>query len=72
MKNLPYSVRIHKSNQREAERWCRENLGKPWSVTDNREGIWCCFWVGFRSAFPGYIFHFENEQDMIWVALRWQ
>jgi hypothetical protein len=71
MKDLPYTVRIHKSRQREAEAWCRKNLGKRWSVVDNREGIWCCFWAGFRQEYPGYDFHFANERDMFWFALKY-
>jgi len=71
MVHLPYTVRIHKSRQREAERWCREHLGKRWSVVDNRQGIWCCFWSGFRTEYPGYDFHFLNEQDAVIVGLKW-
>ena len=70
MKDLNYTVRIHRDRQREAERWCRENLGPRWSVTDNRQGIWCCFWAGLRQAYPGYDYHFANERDMIWFALK--
>lgn len=72
MNHLPYTISIHKSKQREAERWCSDHLGKRWSVVDNRQGVWCCFWAGTRTEHPGYYdFHFLNERDMCWVALRW-
>lgn len=70
MKDLNYTVRIHKTRHLDAERWCRENLGPRWEVIGNRSGTWCCFWAGHRSKIPGYDYHFANERDMIWFALK--
>lgn len=59
-------------NQWEIDEWCTKHFGKRWSVTDNREGVWCCFWRGFRSPGPGhYEWLFENEEDAIMFSLRW-
>jgi hypothetical protein len=71
MKDFPYTVQIHKSRHYEAEAWCREHLGPRWSVTENRNGIWCCFWAG-RENFGYYNYHFGNERDMIIFSLKWQ
>jgi hypothetical protein len=51
-------------------KWCEERFGKRWSVIDNREGIWCCFWGG--NKLPGmYRFEFKNEKDAILFSLTW-
>jgi hypothetical protein len=71
MNDLPYTVRLHKSKHRDAEQWCRRRLGERWSVIGNRQGLWACFWSG-REKIGYYDFHFAREQDMIWVALKWQ
>ena len=71
MRELPYTVRIHKSKHLEAEAWCRKKLGKRWSVVDNRQGIWCCFWSGPRSNYGTYDYHFAHERDMVWFSLKW-
>lgn len=69
---LNYEVIVRKNNHREAERWCRENLGKRWSVVDNREGIWSCFWAGTRGPDAGsYRFNFKHQKDAMWFTLRW-
>jgi hypothetical protein len=70
MNQLPYTVRIHKDQYRDAEHWCRNRLGERWSVTDNRSGQWACFWSG-TDAFAYYNFHFARKEDLIWVALKW-
>lgn len=71
MKDLPYTVLIHKSRYRAAKVWCEQHIGpRCWNVTDNRSGQWACFWAG-REDFAGYNFHFAREEDMIWVALKW-
>jgi hypothetical protein len=70
MNELSYTVRVHKSKYREVEQWCRRRLGERWSVVDNRQGLWACFWSG-TEAFAHYNFHFAREEDMIWVALKW-
>lgn len=71
MKKLPYTVRIPKEKQREAEAWCESNLGARWEAIGNRKGIWCCFWSGPRSNFGSYDFHFANEQDTLIFSLKW-
>jgi hypothetical protein len=70
MKELPYSIRIHKSKHHDVERWCEQNLGPRWSVTGNRQGKWTCFWAG-REDFACYNFYFAGEEDLVWVALKW-
>jgi hypothetical protein len=70
MKDLPYTIRIHKNKHHEVEQWCKEHIGERWEAIGNRDGNWCCFWAG-RKDFAGYNFHFAREEDMIWVALKW-
>jgi len=70
MAHLPYTVKIHKSKHRQAQDWCREQLGPRWSAMDNRTGTWCCFWAGNKD-FEHFDFYFLNEKDMIWAALKW-
>lgn len=70
--NLEYEVWVRRDRHRQAETWCRENLGQRWSVVDNRDGIWCCFWAGFRSPEPGmYRYYFKNSEDALVFSLRW-
>lgn len=71
--DFPYVFHLpKKKNQWEADAWCTEHFGERWSVIDNRQGVWCCFWRGFRSPGPGqYEWLFKNEQDAIMFALRW-
>ncbi len=72
MKQLDHKVFISKQNHRHAEPWCKERWGERWSVIDNRNGIWSCFWAGTRGPYAGmYLYIFENEQDAFWFALRW-
>lgn len=72
MKNLPYDVYIDKKQHWAAEYWCRERFGKRWSVTDNKSGIWSCFWAGSRGPRSGmYVYSFANEEDAILFTLRW-
>jgi hypothetical protein len=70
MKDLPHTVQIHKSKHREAETWCRENLGPRWEALGNREGNWCCFWAGPRVKFQGYNYYFASERDAVIVSLK--
>jgi hypothetical protein len=70
VKELPYTVQIHKSKHHDAESWCRETLGLRWEVTGNRQGIWCCFWAG-RKNFGSYVYHFERERDALVFSLKW-
>lgn len=50
--------------------WCEEKFGKRWSVIDNRDGKWCCFWNGTNKP-AWYRFHFKNEQDALLFSLTW-
>ena len=71
VRNLPYTIMVHKDRHRDAEAWCRAEWGERWSVTENKQGTWCCFWGGFREAKGNYLYHFAREQDAIVFALRW-
>jgi len=71
VKDLPYTIVVHKDRHRDAEAWCRSEWGERWSVTENRQGTWCCFWGGFREAKGNYVYHFAHEQDAVVFALRW-
>ena len=52
--------------------WCKEQFGPRWSVTENRQGRWCCFWRGLRETdFSMYEWLFVNEQDALLFALKW-
>lgn len=70
-RDFPYKFLIPKiRHQWEADTWCTQQFGKRWSVVDNREGVWCCFWSG--GAMPGsYEWYFLNERDAMMFALRW-
>ena len=70
MSQLPYTVKIHKSKQRQAQSWCQENFGAAWNTIDNKSGNWCCFWSGTKD-YEHYDFHFLNERNMVWFALKW-
>lgn len=70
MKEFPYEVMIHKSNHLPAEAWCRERFGPRWSVTENRNGSWCCFWGG-RERLDHFRYYFANDRDMVMFLLRW-
>jgi hypothetical protein len=41
-------VIIHKTQQRQAQKWCQEQLGQRWEAIGNRSGRWCCFWAGTK------------------------
>lgn len=72
MKDLPHTIiaPAKPGNTMAMTKWCEEKWGKRWSVTDNRKGIWCCFWSG--RAIPGtYKWHFKNEQDALLFSLTW-
>lgn len=57
-------------SQWKASNWCEEQFGKRWSVVDNREGVWCCFWRGRIQ--PGmYEWFFLNKIDAELFVLRW-
>ena len=66
-----HEVLIHKSVQRKAAQWCREQYGERWQAIDNRDGVWAVFWSGIREQESMYRFRFINEQDMILFILRW-
>lgn len=70
-KDFPYIFYLPKiQNQWEADAWCTEKFGKRWSVTDNREGVWCCFWRG-RDQPGSYEWCFQNKGDATLFLLRW-
>ena len=72
MTDLPFEIVIDKTKHHEASVWCTQQWSKRWSPIDNRQGTWCCFWVGTRSKQSGkYRYHFKNEDDAILFALRW-
>jgi hypothetical protein len=64
-----HTVYIDSRKHVDAERWCRINLGKKWSL-DNRNGVWACFWSG-PEKHSDYRFNFAREEDKIWFMLRW-
>ena len=64
-------VIVHKDQHRDAERWCTQNLGKRWSVLDNRDGVWSCFWAGFREHHGAYRYCFKNAEDATMFAMKW-
>lgn len=70
---FPYTIPVPKyrgDRHWEQTKWCEEKFGKRWSVVDNREGVWCCFWAGREN--PGkYKFEFTNEKDAILFSLTW-
>lgn len=70
LNNPEIEVLVHKDQHREAERWCRENLGTRWSVIDNRAGTWSCFWAGHRKNFAAYRYYFKNAEDATIFALK--
>lgn len=69
-RSLDYEVMIHKKYFRDAAKWCEERWGSRWSVTENRSGVWACFWAG-RDNFECYRFVFADDRDMMMFALRW-
>ena len=78
IKDFPYQVLISKDRHNQAESWCKEKWGERWSVLDNQQGTWCCFWGGFREVWGGfreakggYLYHFAYEKDALEFILRW-
>ena len=70
-RDFPYTITIAKhKNQYEVSDWCTKKFGPRWSVTENREGTWCCFWRG-RSVPGSYDWYFVNEKDFLLFSLRW-
>ena len=70
LSKLEHEVWIDERKHVDAERWCRQQLGKRWNVIDEREGQWACFWGG-RGAHWLYRFSFAQEADAMMFALRW-
>jgi hypothetical protein len=67
---------------REAEIWCKENLGTMWSpIKDKSGGQWAMFY--HRHSYPKrgqgsilkdhtvYRFLFMEEKDAMWFTLKW-
>jgi hypothetical protein len=69
MNELKHTVRVHKTKQRLASKWCQKQFGYRHDIINNRQGIWQCFWEGTGDV-EHYRFHFRNERDMIWFALQ--
>jgi hypothetical protein len=69
-RDFPHHIITNKDNHWEATNWCEQHFGKRWSIVDNRQGIWCCFWRGTRSP-GGYDWHFLNEKDAFLFSLKW-
>ena len=65
-----HSVITGKNDHWQAIDWCTKHFGQRWSVVDNRDGIWCCFWAG-QEQFSSYIWHFEHDRDAMWFKLKW-
>ena len=59
--------------QWQATRWCTEQFGPRWSAVSNRDGVWCCFWIGTRAQEHSgkYEWLFEREADAVLFSLRW-
>jgi len=54
-----------------AEHWCRKQFGQQWSLLENHNGIWACFWGGSND--PGrYRFCFAESRDAVFFALKWR
>jgi hypothetical protein len=70
MRQLPYGCRTDKKVVRNAESWCVKQWGLRWSVSGNREGIWCVFWAGSIDR-QAYQWWFATEQQRTWFQLRW-
>lgn len=70
-REFPYNFLLKSfKSQHEVSAWCTERFGERWSVIDNREGVWCCFWRGRDN--PGcYEWMFANECDAMMFMLRW-
>lgn len=70
-RDFPYHTVTGKVNHWEATDWCERQFGERWSVVDNRNGVWCCFWAG-RSIPGSYDWYFLNEQDYLMFTLKWK
>lgn len=71
---FPHKLLLPKlTHQWEATDWCTQQFGQRWSIMDNRQGVWCCFWRGFRNSdrAAAYEWYFQNEQDALMFLLRW-
>ncbi len=68
---LEHEVMVPTVNWEVARDWCRENLGRGWSVTENQNGIWACFWGGSNDH-KRYRFCFAESRDAVFFALKWQ
>lgn len=74
IKKLEHRVVLQGIGSREAAQaaqWCSLRFGLRYSPIDNRQGRWCCFWLGIRSSAGGYEWFFSDEQDAVLFSLRW-
>jgi hypothetical protein len=67
---LEHEIMVPTVNWEVAHDWCRENLGRRWSVIENQNGIWACFWGGTNDP-KRYIFCFAESRDAVFFALKW-
>jgi hypothetical protein len=68
---LPYKITATKHNVHVATEWCKEHIGKKWSVLHSeQDGVWTVFWEGPKN-WDYYCWYFKNEKDAMWFALCW-
>jgi len=70
IREFPYTVVTNNVFNWEADLWCSDNFGERWFATDNKEGVWTCFWAGIEAP-KNYVWHFKNEKDAVVFSLRW-
>lgn len=72
-RDFPYKVLTKSKMTLWQTQWCEQHFGPRWSVTENRSGIWCCFWLGPRANENAgkYEWSFLHEKDAIYFSLVW-
>lgn len=70
--DFPYrfSFSVKDINHGKATLWCEKKFGKRWSVIDNQEGVWCCFFVFEREKDVSYDWFFLNKKDAVLFLLK--
>ncbi len=74
--DFPYVILMPtKQHKWQMTEWCQQQFGKGWSVVDNRQGVWRCFWsrkIKSREYDTSvYEWSFKNKKDAILFTLRW-
>lgn len=69
IRGFDHTVTLPKGSVFIKKRWCRDQFGAEWSAIANRDGIWVVFWAAWPQG--DYNWHFKNEKDATWFALRW-